>query len=89
MFTQVNATTGGPNKRQVYQYLRTPGTTSSIGRDSGPQVFPVYETLNEQRDPLMSQKVQNDGDPEPQQQVQHFITFINTLKHSTFYILKK
>lgn len=72
----VNTTAStGPNKRQVHQYLRTPGTSSSIGTDLGPQVFSTHDIYNQRRVPLYNQKVENEGEPEPQQQVQHFTIY--------------
>ncbi|XP_055309962.1 uncharacterized protein LOC129573479 isoform X2 [Sitodiplosis mosellana] len=74
------------NKRQVNQYLRTPGTSASIGIDSGPQVFPLqlsHGIYNQQRVPLYTRRpttvskpqiVENEElEPQPQQQQQSIL----------------
>lgn len=77
------------NKRQVNQYLRMPGTSaiSSIGTDSGPQLFPLQLSnglYSQQRVPLYARRpttitrAQADEDeeeqePQQQQQVRCFI----------------
>lgn len=90
------------NKRQVNQYLRTPGTSAitSIGTDSGPQVFPLYSQglYSQKRVPLYTRRpttitrAQADEDeeeqePQQQQQVRCFIRI--QFKEITFQIIKK
>lgn len=90
---QANATAGSPeiravdsetkDKRQVNQYLRTPGTSAiTIRTDSGPQVFPIQlpnGIHNQQRVPLYTRRpttvskpniVENEEEHEAYQQQQ-------------------
>lgn len=90
------------NKRQVNQYLRTPGTSAitSIGTDSGPQVFPLYSQglYSQQRVPLYTRRPttitraqvdedEEEQEPQQQKQVRCFIRI--QFKEITFQIIKK
>ncbi|XP_031624006.1 putative uncharacterized protein DDB_G0291608 [Contarinia nasturtii] len=71
------------NKRQVNQYIRTPGTSAatSVGTESGPQVFPLQlsHSIYQQRLPLYTRRpttvskpqvTEDVNEQEPQQQQQ-------------------
>lgn len=89
------------NKRQVNQYLRTPGTSAitSIGTDSGPQVFPLQLSqgvYSQQRVPLYTRRPTTASKPqaiddgeeeqEPQQQLQvrHLIARFQCSIHNIY-----